>query len=285
MTADEWPIAAIADYFQHGVDRIELFAALDGGHGSSGLDIIDVLLSTGDTVRLVRKRPHWDNEILALRALSEIDMPPNAVPTLIADGQDSRGRWLLVPYFEGAHPAAAPPEVFETLARIHEHYRGQSHRLAGIVEINADWWREMCLEVTLPVVEEKLAEHDDSVLRRAARSLRETAEDERILRALSELPPTLLHGDMHCGNIIVGQRAVTIIDWGNARIGPAMLDIANIAELDSPYCRAYGESAAVGYFWAQCVINTQYMGWVLRSKTSSDLQRMLDKRDDALSRL
>jgi thiamine kinase-like enzyme len=52
---------------------------------------------------------------------------------------------------------------------------------------------------------------------------------EQVLENVDRLPTTLLHGDVHPGNIILREtdgRAV-LIDWGNARTGPAGVDLAN----------------------------------------------------------
>ena len=45
--------------------------------------------------------------------------------------------------------------------------------------------------------------------------------------------PTLLHGDVRPGNVLVDAGRATLIDWGSARIGPAALDLANLVTAGS----------------------------------------------------
>jgi thiamine kinase-like enzyme len=103
---------------------------------------------------------------------------------------------------------------------------------------------------------------------------------------------------MHGGNIVVGADGPTIIDWGNARVGPAMLDVANIAQQGSANYERYmhtwqeaaGESldpwlADVGYQWATVQVNTQYLGYAAEARTPDHVAIMIDWRRAALDRL
>jgi aminoglycoside phosphotransferase (APT) family kinase protein len=55
------------------------------------------------------------------------------------------------------------------------------------------------------------------------------------LRTISDtLPRSLVHGDMHPGNIVLRSDGLpVIIDWGNVCVAPPMLDLANIIRIDS----------------------------------------------------
>lgn len=55
-------------------------------------------------------------------------------------------------------------------------------------------------------------------------------------------PVTLVHGDVHPGNISVEDQRARLVDWANARCGPAMLDVANICDLGSVNMIAYRRS-------------------------------------------
>ena len=94
-----------------------------------------------------------------------------------------------------------------------------------------------------------------------------------LLGALEKLPVTLTHGDVHPWNIIrlPDERSI-LIDWGGARIAPAMLDLANLVEIDSLNWAAYlstweaasGIAMDVGlarlrYHWATVMVNLQYL--------------------------
>lgn len=300
MTRDDLPRTKIEAYATEHLAGVTVLAVtvaghLDGGYVSSGVDLIEVALSDGARMRLVRKRT-GRNEIHALRALRDIGLASHAVPHLVATGEDTAGPWVLMPYYEGRQPQTVPFDVFDMLAQVHVRYLGGTDmRLSGIVPIDAHWWRRMCIEVALPVIDRRHRTHPDPTLARAARALRDTRDDDHIVRAGEMLPSTLLHGDMHPGNVIVGPDGATVIDWGNARIGPAMLDIANIAEFGSPSYHRYlaacqrltGQPpdpwhAEVGYQWARAQINTQYLGWVAQHRPPAALAHMLNERGQAL---
>ncbi len=84
---------------------------------------------------------------------------------------------------------------------------------------------------------------------------------------------TLLHGDLHDGNVLtVGSRSI-LIDWGEALYGPFYLDLPNYftAETVRPYRQALAElghdipDAAFrrGYHAAGRYVGFKYMGFVL----------------------
>ncbi|HEY6740608.1 MAG TPA: phosphotransferase, partial [Actinopolymorphaceae bacterium] len=59
---------------------------------------------------------------------------------------------------------------------------------------------------------------------------------------LEVLPATLLHGDVYGRNVLVPAEPglpPRLIDWGSARIGPAMPDVALSAAEDSRGVAAY----------------------------------------------
>jgi Ser/Thr protein kinase RdoA (MazF antagonist) len=61
---------------------------------------------------------------------------------------------------------------------------------------------------------------------------------EAALRRLEQLPhgTSVCHGDMHPGNVILGRSRAVIIDWGNARRGNSVADVARSVYLmvDTP---------------------------------------------------
>lgn len=46
------------------------------------------------------------------------------------------------------------------------------------------------------------------------------------LHAIPVVGGSVLHGDLHPGNVLLGSRGPVVIDWTNARIGPAVEDVA-----------------------------------------------------------
>jgi thiamine kinase-like enzyme len=87
----------------------------------------------------------------------------------------------------------------------------------------------------------------------------------------------------------------TIIDWGSARLAPAMLDIAGIAAHGSPSEGRYlgprerldGRPAdpamvVLGYHWAEVQIATQNLHYVAEFASDGELSAMLERRARAL---
>ena len=126
------------------------------------------------------------------------------------------------------------------------------------------------------------------------------AEDDRVAEVLARLPRTLLHGDVHTGNILVPAASgeATLIDWGSARTGPAMLDLANVTSVGSDeftaYVRAWERSAGrpldpqaveLGYRWAALQIPVQYLAWVVSTRPPQAVAKALDRAEAALAAL
>ncbi|TCC01823.1 phosphotransferase family protein [Kribbella soli] len=97
------------------------------------------------------------------------------------------------------------------------------------------------------------------VCERAYRMLDRFVDDERLLAGLERLPVTLLHGDVHGDNVIVDDLGrPVLVDWGSARIGPAMLDVT-LAAGPSGFA-SYGERSELGRVWATAVNNAMFVG-------------------------
>jgi aminoglycoside phosphotransferase (APT) family kinase protein len=150
----------------------------------------------------------------------------------------------------------------------------------------------------LPLVSRVIDAGGGSAHLAARDALLATADDPRLAAAFELLPRTLVHGDMHDANIIVGDAGATIVDWGTARLAPGILDVANIAALGSAnhrrYLRACERLGApptprrlveLGYHWAQVQITTQYLGWVATARPEDELAALVRARSDALAAL
>lgn len=103
---------------------------------------------------------------------------------------------------------------------------------------------------------------------------------------------------MHHGNILISSTGAKIIDWGNARIGPSMLDLANITEYDSAQFKCYTQTwqqitnreldqelSEIGYLWAIVQINIQYLGFAVKYTSDQNVKVMLDKAKAAVRQL
>jgi thiamine kinase-like enzyme len=209
------------------------------------------------------------------------------------------GSWLLLTYHEGVNPPndALPPQVLETLAQIHCHYEDRGSDLAILPQLDFQWWKQYLSDVVMTALDAAGAaspsSEDIQCLHAAARRW---AADPRIAEALDVLPRTLVHGDMHWGNIIVGDQGASIIDWGNACAGPAYVDLDNIVSRDeaASYARArlrFGAKTAdiwledVGWAWATVQVQAQYIVWPLSHGRIDDCLHMVTKADRALRTL
>ena len=115
---------------------------------------------------------------------------------------------------------------------------------------------------------------------------------------LAGLPPALLHGDVHPGNVIVHAGRPVLIDWGNSRVGPAALDLANLAAADSADVTRYARTwqrltgapppaAALesGFRWAALQVPVQYLPWTAAHRPTGNVEASLDQIERALARL
>lgn len=116
--------------------------------------------------------------------------------------------------------------------------------------------------------------------------------------ALARLTPTLLHGDVHPGNVLIDGRHLRLVDWGGCRVGPAMLDLANLVTLDSDGFAVYrrtwkqvtgspldGDAAELGYRWAALQIPVPYLPWTLGHRPTAGVHAALDRAEQALALL
>jgi aminoglycoside phosphotransferase (APT) family kinase protein len=115
---------------------------------------------------------------------------------------------------------------------------------------------------------------------------------------LQRLPVTLVHGDVHPGNIIrMPDGKSVLMDWGNARLAPAMLDLANVVAFGSANWMAYGlawENAGgpaldpdlirQGFYWAVAMVNLQYLPFATTHRVEN-VPRMVERIRDASDRL
>jgi aminoglycoside phosphotransferase (APT) family kinase protein len=106
----------------------------------------------------------------------------------------------------------------------------------------------------------------------------------------------LLHGDVHGGNVIVDGGHAWLIDWGSCRVGPAMLDLANLISVDSDGFAVYRDSwarltgtpldpeeVARGYRWAAVQLPIQYLPWTVGHRSTTDVHAVLDTVEQALA--
>jgi hypothetical protein len=191
--------------------------ALPGGYVADAVHRVD-LDRAGAVVAVVVKAA-TPGEVAAMRALAVT--PGVERPRLLAGGAD----WIVTPFYPGSPPPDAAPvadDVFTVLARVHEHWSG--HPPPGVPVVDAAFWASLC-EFVLGAVRGGLARTGDARFAATADALQGWRDDPTVAETLSVLPMTLVHGDPHRGNLLADPTGTTVIDWGNARIAPAGLDL------------------------------------------------------------
>lgn len=111
------------------------------------------------------------------------------------------------------------------------------------------------------------------------------------------LPKTLVHGDPHRGNLLQDNDAATIIDWGNAKVAPAGLDLAVLraqgatpsaaytARLDAAHQPADRRLLEVERHWADVSAHVAYLGFAADHLGAGRVADMIETADAALTRL
>ena len=237
---------------------------LAGGAVARRVDQVTLHL-TGhhDPLELVRKQAPA-HEIAGLRAARAIRRQTTAIPELVASGSD----WLIIPLAPGSPLAwgdAVPANLVDALAALHARYHGAVGLPAVIPRVTPAWWQALCREWVDPRLGEYAARHPPETIARARALVDQAAGHPAASALLAGLPPTLLHGDVHPGNVLVHADQATLIDWGSSRIGPAALDLANLVAVGSAdvacYARTWqqltgqpltSDAIELGYQWPRC---------------------------------
>ncbi|MFT3854870.1 MAG: phosphotransferase [Ilumatobacteraceae bacterium] len=252
----------------------------------------------------------WCAEFVALSRLAPLATELRAVPRLVdgdfltpVTGAHPPGplepAWIVTPFVDGVAASGAtdlPLTLFADLADLHASTIDVSE--PPIVEITASWFAHLAgIYVTGEIA--GTPGIDPGVISELTARTRHLARSEAIERALRTLPRCLLHGDVHAGNVLVADDGTAVLlDWANARIGPMLVDLANVAEPGSAALTTYlaclearlGQPldrrlVDVGYWYATVQINTQYLPWVLANHGSAAAVAMSDRAVDAEQQL
>ncbi|GAA4674075.1 hypothetical protein GCM10023215_02020 [Pseudonocardia yuanmonensis] len=252
---------------------------LTGGYVAAGVERVDLRL--GDRTVPVVVKPAAPVEVAAMRAVAVVEGV--GVPRMLHPDP------LVLTWVEG-EPARegdpVPDDVWRSVARVHRHWFRK--RARGIPVVDATWWAGLC-DRTLVALRGGAERSGEPAYSRAADLVTEWAGDARIRAALALLPRTLCHGDPHRGNIL----GTTLIDWGNARMAPAGLDLAVLeaqGRCDESAYRAEapalpGPLAAVEQEWARAHVHVQYLGFAADHLGAARVTEMVDTAADALARL
>jgi aminoglycoside phosphotransferase (APT) family kinase protein len=172
---------------------------------------------------------------------------------------------------------------------VHTHWHRRRPR--GVPVVDARWWWGMVTGHTLPAVRGAHDRTGDARLAEIVELLEAWSSDARLRAALALLPRTLTHGDAHQGNVLLSPAGAVLIDWGNARVAPAELDVATLAAQGasaSPAYRAPAESPAlreVERLWAQVQVHVQYLGFAADHLGTARVVEMVETAARALDAL
>jgi hypothetical protein len=155
--------------------------------------------------------PFFAHEAAVLRLVG--DVAPDLAPHVLAAGDHGRA---LIAHVPGADRYDAPPsfraEVLAAWQPVQSHFAGRLPQLraAGIPDIS------------LAALPEVARPHLSGMPGLAA--LLDDLPSRLAAVDACGLPDTLVHGDLHMGNVIHDGESFTIVDWGDAAIGNPAYD-------------------------------------------------------------
>ncbi|MFF5078957.1 phosphotransferase family protein [Actinoplanes sp. NPDC000266] len=190
----------------------------------------------GETVAWLKQVPHFfGHEARVIRLLG--DVAPGLAPELIAAGEHGR---MLLAHAPGEDRYGAGPELCADIAAafhpIQQHFAKNSVGLSFIPDGRLD------AEVFGRVAEPYVA---------SISGLGKLLDDlPRRIAAINEcgLPDTLVHGDLHPGNVRTDDAGrLTIMDWGDCFFGNPGFDILRLTDdpaVIDAWCRRWETSGA-----------------------------------------
>jgi aminoglycoside phosphotransferase (APT) family kinase protein len=260
---------------------------LEGGYVGYGVSRYDLDFRLTDgrtrTASFVHKLT-TQAEVQTMLALADV-ADAGAVPALVDFDPGYAHNditWFVTPFYEGTQMQwgeAVPLTVLRSLAYVHAHFLSRAGDARWLHRVDASFFTRTFANAVaaLQTAAERIpAVHEAASQLAAFPRMPGMRGIPVLLAALERLPVTLVHGDVHPGNIIrlAGGEGV-LIDWGTARVAPALLDIANVVALGSDDWRVYlaayeaasGQPidltlATLGCHWATAMVNLQYLPWV-----------------------
>jgi len=242
---------------------------LSGGYVAASVERVDV--DVGGRTQTVVLKAAGPVEVAAMRAVAVVAGAPKALA--IGPG------WLVLPFVDAPALGASEPvpePVWRTLAAVHAHWLGKRPR--GIPVVDAAWWAALC-DRTLVAVRGGLARTGEREFAAAEQALLAWRADPMITDCLARLPRTLVHGDAHRGNVL----GHTLIDWGNARVAPAALDLATLRAQGAVAPRWFAEPP--GRDWADLHVHVQYLGFAADHLGAARVGEMIATATAARARL
>src|SRR5215217_2974525 len=226
--------------------------------------ILRARTSSGDVYfKAASSLPLFAHEPAVTRGLSWLY--PDHIPTPLSI--DEQHRWMLLADFGAPIEWDAPVEEQEEILRLYgELQRDAATRVGDLLAMG-------CLDRRL----ERLAAQVDALLEDTATlaSQLDAAEIER-LRALGPhlqatcaelasfaVPPTLVHGDLHLGNVARSAGSYLFFDWTDACVAHPFFDTISIFEAKDPNVQARLRNSYLGVWAAYEPIERLLEAWEL----------------------
>ncbi len=145
-----------------------------------------------------------------------------AVPTLLG----SRDGRMLLDHVDGEDMYGAGPEIRDAIAAdLHPIQQKAAGRVTELLDAGVPDRRPGTLAEDIAAV---VAQHGDGDARLGGLV---AGLDERLAKIAScGLPDTLVHGDLHPGNVRSDGRSRVLIDWGDSFVGHPAFDILRLTE-------------------------------------------------------
>ncbi|WP_195909130.1 aminoglycoside phosphotransferase family protein [Microlunatus sp. Gsoil 973] len=241
-------------------------------------------------------------ELAVLRLFADLDEP--MLPRLLASGVDGGGPWIVIPFHDGRAVdlmGEPPAEVHHRMGRLHARFHGRTDRLADALEvIDPAFVRRGLAEFGTEQLRRARDVIGESLYARGCRLLAALADDEAFCAAADGFDRTLLHGDLYGLNVLQpsGREPLPlIIDWGAARIGPAMFDVAMTTGYDSAGRRAHDrgwaeisgaepdpEENELAHAWSTALISAMFAGTVAARSSAADGEQLIIAAEDSVQR-
>jgi hypothetical protein len=216
--------------------------------GKQGLFVCRVTLPGSPALIFKAVRESCRQELRLSAWLSEA--VPYAVPNVLHSAEDvRRGYYWLVMRDEGPCRLSDRPAIqtyaraAETLARVQIDMMAAvpALRELGLREMDATSWEEMSLSLLSTMEGGNLrVVCEGSVLTDSLWKVGDMAKDA------SMIPASLIHGDLHSGNILVdSDDRVRLLDWGSSYIGAAHLGLAELLWPASRFGKQLGDLGPV----------------------------------------
>jgi len=270
---------------------------LDGGFSPAQVFRIELTFEDCEQkLELVQKSTD-PGEVQVMLALSELP-DAEALPEVLdhawnPESDEKSANWFLTPFYAGTpltFQDEVPTGVVRSLARLHHHFQGQVERFETLYRADASFFKNT-LASAVKALEGAVSEKANPIFEQMLGQLVKTEKSRSIFQALEMLPITLTHGDMHPVNMIrIAQGRTVLIDWGNARVAPAMLGLANLVDLESEAWHIYLEAwrevsgepmdlrlAQLGYHWATIMVNTMYLPHAVNFSSPEHVGKMVNK--------